>query len=140
MKLSRFLLALALTAAPAAMAQRMAVLNDLHVTHGNANEAELRKAVDEINNSNFYFVIVNGDLGNEGSDAELKNSKYILSLIKHPLFVLPGNHEDTWSQSATKTFVDLWGNDRFVAEFDSLIIVGINCGPYMKMGDGHIKQ
>ncbi len=140
MKLSRFLLALALTAAPAAMAQRMAVLSDLHVTPGNANEAELRKAVDEINNSNFDFVIVNGDLGNEGSDAELKNSKEILSLIKHPLFVLPGNHEDTWSQSATKTFVDLWGNDRFVAEFDSLIIVGINCGPYMKMGDGHIKQ
>lgn len=140
MKLSRILLALAIAAAPAAMAQRMAVLSDIHVTPGNENEAQLRKAIAEINASDFDFVVVNGDLGNEGSDAELNNTKAILSQIKHPLFALPGNHEDTWSQSAAKTFVDLWGNDRFVAEFDSLIIVGINCGPYMKMGDGHIKQ
>ena len=64
----------------------------------------------------------------------------ILDEIKHPLYVLPGNHETTWSQSATKTIFDLWGNDRFVTEVDDLVIVGIACGPYMKMGDGHIKQ
>ncbi len=85
-------------------------------------------------------MIVNGDLTNEGADEQLLNVKSILDKIKHPLYVLPGNHETTWSQSATKTFVDLWGNDRFVTEIDSLVIVGINCGPYMKMGDGHIKQ
>lgn len=121
-------------------AQRMAVLSDIHVTPGNANEAALRAAVAEINGGNFDVVVVDGDVANEGSDVELANVKAILDGIRHPLFVLTGNHENTWSQSATKTFVDLWGNDRFVTTVDSLVLVGINCGPYMKMGDGHIKQ
>ena len=95
-------------------AQRIAVLSDVHV--------------------------MNGDLTNEGSDVQLANVKTILDGITAPLFVLPGNHENNWSQSATKTFVDLWGNDRFVATVDSLVMIGINCGPFMKMGDGHIKQ
>ncbi len=121
-------------------AQRIAVLSDVHVTPGNANESQLRLAVDEINAADFDVVIMNGDLGNEGSVEELENVKSILDNIRHPLHVLPGNHENTWSRSATKAFFDLWGNDRFVTRIDSLVIVGINCGPFMKMGDGHIKQ
>ena len=124
----------------ASMAQRFAVLSDVHVTPGNANDAALRAAVEEINGGDFDMVIVDGDLSNEGSDVELANVKSILDGIRHPLFVLPGNHENNWSQSATKTFIDLFGNDRFVTEIDSLVVVGINCGPFMKMGDGHIKQ
>lgn len=133
-----FVLIVALVAT-AASAQRIAVLSDIHITPGNASEPRLREAVREINAAPFDIVIMAGDLTNEGSDAELKNVKSILDSISHPLYVIPGNHETTWSQSATKTFFDLWGNDRFVAEVDSLIIVGIGCGPYMKMGDGHIK-
>ncbi len=120
--------------------QRIAVLSDIHVTPGNENEYRLRQAVREINASPFDVVVVDGDLTNEGSDEQLANVKSILDSIAHPLYVLPGNHENNWSQSATKTFVDLWGDDRFVATVDSLVIVGINCGPFMKMGDGHIKQ
>lgn len=120
--------------------QRIAVLSDVHVTPGNVCDSMLRVAVTEINSDDYDIVVMNGDLSNEGSDNELKNVKAILDGIRHPLFVLPGNHENNWSQSATKSFVDLWGNDRFVTEVDSLVIVGINCGPYMKMGDGHIKQ
>lgn len=123
-----------------AYAQKIAVLSDIHVTPGNANEDALRSAVNEINSQKFDLVVVDGDLSNEGSDAELANVNAILRNITHPLFVLPGNHENNWSQSATKTFIDTFGNDRFVTEVDSLIIVGINCGPFMKMGDGHIKQ
>lgn len=122
-------------------AQKIAVLSDIHVTPGNANETELRKAVDEINSdSSLNLVVVCGDLTNEGSDVQLKNVKSILDNIRIPQYVIPGNHEDTWSQSATKTFIDLWGNDRFVAETDKYVLVGTNCGPYMKMGDGHVKQ
>lgn len=132
--------ALMMTLALTAQGQRFAVLSDVHVTPGNANEQALRDAVNEINQGDFDIVFVNGDLSNEGSDAELANVKAILDGIRKPLFVLPGNHENNWSQSATKTFIDLFGNDRFVTELDSLVIVGINCGPFMKMGDGHIKQ
>lgn len=129
-----------LVATLTAGAQKMAILSDIHVTPGNANEEKLREAVREINSDDYDLVVMLGDLTNEGSDTELANVKSILDQIAHPLFVVPGNHELTWSQSATKTFFDLWGNDRFVTEVDSLVIVGISCGPYMKMGDGHIKQ
>ena len=132
--------AMALSLGTVAQAQRFAVLSDVHVTPGNANDKVLRDAVREINGGDYDFVVVNGDLTNEGSDKEIANIKEILDGITLPLYVLPGNHENNWSQSATKTFVDTFGGDRFVATVDSLVIVGINCGPYMKMGDGHIKR
>lgn len=123
-----------------ASAQHIAVLADVHVTPGNDRDTALRAVVEEINSQPFDLVIMAGDMTNEGSDTELANVNSILSQIKHPLAVIPGNHELTWSQSATKTVFDTWGNDRFVVDLDSLVVVGISCGPYMKMGDGHIKQ
>lgn len=121
--------------------QKFAVFSDIHVTPGNEYEKMFDLAVQEVNNGDYDYVIVNGDLTNEGSDREIFNvKKYLDKIDKIPLIVLPGNHENNWSQSATKTFIDVFGNDRFVFEIDSLIVVGINCGPYMKMGDGHIKQ
>ena len=123
-----------------AFAERIAIVSDTHVSPGNTNDKQLRIAVDEINNGDASLVIVSGDITNEGSDEELRNVKSILDQITKPTFIIPGNHENNWSQSAGKTFIDLWNADRFVTETDSLIIVGVNCGPYMKMGDGHIKQ
>ncbi len=120
--------------------QRIAVLSDTHVSPGNANEQQLRLAIDEINASSFDAVIHSGDLTNQGADDELRNIKSLLDGVRHPLYVVPGNHENNWSQSACKTFNDLWGNDRFAFTVDSLVVVGLNCGPFMKMGDGHIKQ
>lgn len=134
-----FLILSLLAVASIATAQRFAMLSDIHITPGNKSEGKLREAVKEINAADLDFVILAGDLTNEGSDKELLNVKSILDSISHPLYIIPGNHETTWSQSAAKTFSDLWGTDRFVAEYDSLIIIGIGCGPYLKMGDGHVK-
>ena len=119
---------------------RLAILSDVHVSPGNANESKLREAVAEINATDVDAVMMTGDLTNEGSDVQLHNIKGILDGITHPLYVIPGNHENNWSQSACKTFNDLWGSDRFVFTVDSLVVIGMNCGPFMKMGDGHIKQ
>ena len=120
--------------------QKLAILSDIHVTPGNANEGKLKEAVAEINGSDVDAVIVSGDLTNEGSDVQLRNVKSILDGITKPLYVIPGNHENNWSQSACKTFNDLWSNDRFVFTMGKLVVIGMNCGPFMKMGDGHIKQ
>ncbi|MDE6397101.1 MAG: metallophosphoesterase, partial [Muribaculaceae bacterium] len=97
-------------------AQKFAVFSDIHVTPGNENDRQLREAVKEVNKGDYDYVIINGDLTNEGSDTEIANVKEILDGITLPLIVLPGNHENTWSQSATKTFVDTFGSDRFVYE------------------------
>ena len=119
---------------------KFAILSDIHVTPGNDNDGKLREAVAEINAMDVDAVMVTGDLTNDGTDEQLSNVKSILDNITHPQYVLPGNHEDTWSQSACKTFNDLWGNDRFVFTVGDLLVIGMNCGPFMKMGDGHIKQ
>ena len=139
-RLMIFLTAVAVSLALQAGVVRLAILSDVHVTPGNANEGKLREAVAEINAADVDAVMMTGDLTNEGSDEQLRNVKAILDVISHPLYVIPGNHENNWSQSACKTFNDLWGGDRFVFTVDDLVVVGMNCGPFMKMGDGHIKQ
>lgn len=136
-----FVLALALMlCVGTATAQKFAILSDIHVTPGNANEAKLKEAVAEINSSDADYVIVSGDLTNEGSDEQLFNVKSIFDGFTKPYYIIPGNHENNWSQSACKTFNDIWGTDRFVFTVGDLVVVGMNCGPFMKMGDGHIKQ
>lgn len=142
MNLRRTMLPLLFVAMTSSMAigQKIAIFSDVHVTPGNANDKALREAVEDVNKRAVDLVIVSGDLTNEGSDEQIVNVKSILDKVKHPMVVIPGNHENNWSQSATKTFIDVFGSDRFVTEIDSLVIIGINCGPYMKMGDGHIKQ
>ncbi len=140
-RLSIFLaLAFVLSLTVQAGVVKLAILSDVHVLPGNANESKLREAVDEINATDVDAVMMTGDLTNEGSDEQLSNVKGIMDGIIHPLYVIPGNHENNWSQSACKTFDDLWGSDRFVFTVDNLVVVGMNCGPFMKMGDGHIKQ
>lgn len=140
MKFKSVILFLAFVCCLSLQAQKFAILSDIHVTPGNANEQQLKAAVNEINASNVDYVLTTGDLTNEGSDEQLKNVKSILDQITKPHYIIPGNHENTWSQSACKTYNDLWGADRFVFTTGNLVVIGMNCGPFMKMGDGHIKQ
>ena len=84
----------------AAQAQKFAILSDIHVTPGNANEAQLQLAVAEVNACDADAVLMTGDLTNEGSDEQLRNVKSMLDGITKPLYVIPGNHENNWSQSA----------------------------------------
>ena len=137
---SLFIALVALSLAVQGGVVKLAILSDVHVTPGNANEGKLREAVAEINGTDVDAVMLTGDLSNEGSDEQLLNIKGILDGITHPFYIIPGNHENNWSQSACKTFNDLWGSDRFVFAVGDLVVVGMNCGPFMKMGDGHIKQ
>jgi outer membrane protein assembly factor BamB/predicted phosphodiesterase len=117
-----------------------AFLTDLHVSPGSDNEAALNKAVDDINKQNFDFVVVTGDLTNTGSNAELMSVKTALDKLNKPLLIIPGNHETNWSESAGLYFNQLWGNDRFIFRKNGYLLVGFNTGPFMKMGDGHVKQ
>jgi len=117
-----------------------ALLTDLHVSPGNANERALVKIIDEINAAKVPFVIITGDLTNQGSNEELALVKHLFDRFTMPYYVVPGNHETTWSQSAVKEYYRLFGNDRFCFKRGDLLFVGYNTGPYMKMGDGHVKQ
>lgn len=118
---------------------KFALLTDLHVSPGNAQERALVRIVDEINASDLPFVIITGDITNQGSNEELANVKRLFSGFKKPYYLIPGNHETTWSQSAVREYYRLFGQDRFLFRRGNLVFVGYNTGPYMKMGDGHVK-
>ena len=115
-------------------------LTDIHVSEGNENDFLLQTIIKEINDSANEFVVVTGDLTNRGDDDELHRVYAILSHLKIPYYVISGNHETTWSESAGLTYKKLWGADRFVFSKGNYLFVGFPCGPYMKMGDGFVKR
>lgn len=117
-----------------------ALLTDLHVSPGNANERALARIIHEINASKVPFVIITGDLTNQGSNAELLNVKRMFGRFTIPYYVLPGNHETTWSESAVKEYFKLFGKDRVAFRYNQFFFIGFDTGPYMKMGDGIVKQ
>jgi len=119
---------------------RYAFLTDIHVSPGKDSEKALIQIVNEVNNGRLDFVILTGDLTNIGADAELKTVKNVLSGLHIPYYIISGNHENTWSESAGKTFRSLFGEDRFVFDCGKYRFFGIPTGPYMKMGNGHTKE
>ncbi len=122
------------------MKVQFAQLTDLHVTPGQPSEQNLVDIVAEINTSALDFVVVTGDLTNTGSNAELESVYQALKGLTIPCYVIPGNHETNWSESAGRKFLQLWQNDRFLFSKNGYLFVGFNTGPYMKMGDGHVKE
>lgn len=119
---------------------KFAFITDLHVAPGLDNENALHDVVNDINSKPFDFVVVTGDLTNTGSNAELISVKNAFDKLNKPLLIIPGNHETNWSESAGMLFNQLWGNDRFLFRKNGFLLVGFNTGPFMKMGDGHVKQ
>lgn len=115
-------------------------LTDLHVSVGNENDFLLQNIIKEINNSENEFVVVTGDLTNRGANDELKQVHSILAQLKIPYYVISGNHETNWSESAGLTYKKIFGQDRFVFSKGDYLFIGFPCGPYMKMGDGFVKH
>ncbi len=119
---------------------KFAFLTDIHVAPGALSEKALSDIIAEINTNNLDFLVLTGDLTNNGSDAELNTVKNALEKLTIPYYVISGNHETNWSESAGMTFIRLFGGDRFVFEVGNYLFVGFATGPYMKMGDGHAKE
>lgn len=117
---------------------RFAFLTDLHVQPDAESSLQLQEIVHEINTSDLDFVVVTGDICNRGTLRELANVKQILDQLTIPYFMVPGNHETNWSESAGQDFVDLWGDDKFLFRRGKYVFLGLSTGPLMRMGDGHI--
>jgi outer membrane protein assembly factor BamB/predicted phosphodiesterase len=116
---------------------RFAWLSDTHI--GNPTAAEdLRNSVNDINSLyGIDFTILSGDITEIGSNEELKLAKQILDSLNSPYYIVPGNHDCKWSESGATFFQKLWGDDRFVFNFDDYLFIGLHQGPRMRMGDGH---
>ena len=121
---------------------RFAFLSDTHIGSPNGGaEEDLRRTVADINQmTDIAFVVITGDITELGTDAEIKLAKEILSELKVPYYIIPGNHDSGWSESGGVTFGKIFGNDKFVFEYNGITFLGCASGPYVRMSDGHIPR
>jgi len=116
---------------------KFAWLTDIHIGYPTAEE-DLSRSVDDINSSeDISFTIVSGDITATGTLEELTLAKQVLDNLEKPYYIIPGNHDTKWSESGCTDFIRLWGNDRFVFEYDNFLFIGLHEGPRMRMADGH---
>ncbi len=118
---------------------QFALLTDLHITHkGNAMD-DLMMAVHQINHTPaIEFVLVSGDITEEGDGQSLRKAKSALDQLNAPYYIVPGNHETKWSESGATDFCKIFGEERFVFEHKGYQFIGFNTGPLLKMADGHV--
>ncbi len=132
-----FLLILILTNLTFPQQFKFAWLSDIHIGYPTAQE-DLQRSVDDINSAeDISFTIISGDITATGTLLELSLAKTILNKLKKPYYIIPGNHDTKWSESGCTDFIKLWGNDRFVFEYDKFLFIGLHQGPRMRMADGH---
>ena len=92
-------------------------MSDIHISIGTPSEKGTMQCVEDINaNPEIQFVMINGDIANFGSDDELQSAKDILDKLNVPWFIIPGNHDATWSESGTNSFARIFGYERYEFE------------------------
>ena len=119
---------------------RFAQLTDIHLTPNNPNPTEdLLRSIAQINaTDSIDFVLVTGDLTEEGDRATMEKVKSCLDLLKVPYHVALGNHETKWSDSGCTAFGEIFGGERFEFEHKGFLFLGFNSGPLMRMAYGHV--
>ncbi|WP_449435431.1 metallophosphoesterase family protein [Pedobacter steynii] len=123
-----------------AQAFKYAFVTDTHVGT-ETGEEDLRRTVNDINLQNdLDFIIVTGDVTEMGTKLEIKLAKEILSGLKKPWYVIPGNHDTGWSESGGVDFIREFGNDKFTFDHNGYRFIACASGPYVRMSDGHIPE
>lgn len=119
---------------------RFVQLSDLHITTKNQNATEdLLRCVAQINaTDNIDFVVVTGDITEEGDRTSMNMVKSCLDLLKVPYYTVLGNHETKWSDSGCTAFGEIFGGERFDFEHKGFLFLGFNSGPLMRMALGHV--
>ena len=119
---------------------KFALFTDLHISVANPVPAlDLQNAVNEINATDgIDFVIVSGDVSENGDKSSLQDAKKMLDKLRIPYYITAGNHETKWSESGATDFAKIFGNDKFSFHHKGCEFIGFTSGPIIKMGDGHI--
>ena len=119
---------------------RFAVVTDVHInkTHPNPLQ-DLRLSVQQINaTDSIDFVLVTGDIADGGDGESLQIAHDELSKLHKPWYILEGNHDQNWSESACMDFVRIFGYERFRFEHKGFLFLGFPTGPMMRMALGHV--
>lgn len=119
---------------------RFAQLTDIHLSPNNPNPTEdLLRSIAQINaTDSIDFVLVTGDIAEEGDRTTMEKVKSCLDLLKEKYYVVLGNHETKWSDSGCTAFGEIFGGERFEFEHKGFLFLGFNSGPLMRMAYGHV--
>lgn len=122
------------------IAFRFAQLTDIHLSPSNPNPTEdLLRSIAQINaTDSIDFVLVTGDITEEGDRATMEKVKSCLDLLKVKYYVALGNHETKWSDSGCTAFGEIFGGERFDFEHKGFLFLGFNSGPLMRIAYGHV--
>lgn len=117
-----------------------ALLTDTHISTSNPRPMEdLQRSIVDINqNSSIEFVVVTGDLTENGDLASIQSIKNALDQLNVPYYAASGNHETTWSESGVMDFSRVFGDSRFAFTHNDMYFIGFNSGPVIRMADGHV--
>ena len=91
----------------------------------------MEKVVAVINNLNPAFVVITGDMVNDGEDQnQINEFKRICTLIKKniPVYVLPGNHDlnQQSTDESISSYMDEYGYDCFCFHLNNSCFIGLN--------------
>ena len=117
-----------------------AVITDTHVrAQDSLAYNDLLRSIEQINQtSGLAFVLVTGDLTENGDRASLLKVKSALDHLKYKYYALSGNHETKWSESGSTDFGHIFGSERFAFEYNGFRFLGFATGPIIRMMDGHV--
>ena len=93
------------------------------------NYKTMKLELEAVNATNADFAICNGDLVKYGSSAHRFSyvQRQLLKTIKMPLFIIPGNHDDT-PEVGFQRYHDFFGPERQYWNYADTLFVSINTG------------
>ncbi len=120
---------------------RFAQFTDVHLNPGGDGPThDLMKCIAQVNETpGLDFVLVTGDLTEQGDRFMMRKVKDCLQQLKIPYYVYLGNHETTWSESGCTAFQEIFGPETQTFEHKGVTFIGFNSGPLMRMAYGHVS-
>ena len=94
----------------------------------------------KVQQHNIDFVLVGGDITEFGDKPSLEKAKVLLSSLKMPFYIVPGNHDQKLSVPAYDYFNDVFGDNKFSFSHKEIHFVGFATLPAKVGGNGIVAQ
>jgi outer membrane protein assembly factor BamB len=118
---------------------KFALFTDIH-TGTATSEEDLIRCIEDVNRQDdIDFVIVNGDVSENGSNAEIETVKQRLDFLNKKYYAIAGNHETKWTESGHTRFSQVFGDNKVAFRHNGIQFVGFSSGPVLRMGDAHVS-
>ncbi|MDR1983940.1 MAG: PQQ-binding-like beta-propeller repeat protein [Prevotellaceae bacterium] len=118
---------------------KFAFFTDIH-TGTATSEEDLMRCIEDVNSqSDIDFVIINGDVTENGLNSEIETVKNRLDKLNKKYYAIAGNHETKWTESGHTRFAQVFGDNKVTFKHNGIKFVGFSSGPVLRMGDAHVS-